>query len=68
MADSQILVDNTNLKQISQDNLKDYTRVTEVLYPFSGLSNIKPDILANAARRGTRVHDICEGIMKGLGE
>lgn len=24
--------------------------------------------MANAARRGTKVHDICEGIVKGLGE
>lgn len=32
------------------------------------MTYIKPDILANAANRGTRVHDICEGIVKGLGE
>ena len=45
----------------------DYTRVTEVLYPLSGLSSIDPNIVANAARRGTRVHDVCEAIVKGLG-
>lgn len=43
-------------------------RVTEVLSPFTGLDKVPKDILANAARRGTKVHDICEGIVKGLGE
>jgi hypothetical protein len=45
-----------------------YTRVTTVLYPFSGLEKINSDVLAHAADRGTRVHKICEGIMEGLGE
>ena len=44
-----------------------YTRVTEVLYPFSGMSSIPESVLSNAARRGTRVHSVCESIMKGLG-
>ena len=46
----------------------DYLRVTEILSPFSGLDKIPKDIVANAARRGTKVHEICEGIIKGLGE
>jgi hypothetical protein len=54
-----------SLEKISREN---YLRVTSVLYPFSGLQNINPDILANAARRGTKVHKICEGIVLGLGE
>ena len=45
-----------------------YKRVTEILYPFSGLENIDRDIVAHAAERGSRVHKICEGIVKGLGE
>lgn len=45
-----------------------YTRVTNILYPFSGLEKINPDVVAYAADRGTRVHQICEGIMQGLGE
>lgn len=45
-----------------------YNRVTEILYPFSGLSAIDPDIVANAAARGTKVHEICEGIARGLGD
>lgn len=45
-----------------------YLRVTKILYPFSGLQNIDPDVVANAARRGTKVHKICEGIAEGLGE
>ncbi len=45
-----------------------YLRVTNVLYPFSGLQNIDPDVVAYAADRGTKVHKICEGIVAGLGE
>jgi hypothetical protein len=45
-----------------------YTRVTNVLYPFSGLEHIDPAIVAHAAERGTRVHQICEAIVEGLGE
>ncbi len=47
---------------------ENYLRVTQVLYPFSGLQNIDPDVLAHAAERGTKVHKICEGIVVGLGE
>lgn len=52
------------------DNFRhsDYRRVTEILYPFSGLDKIDPAIINHAAARGTLVHEICEGIMKGLGE
>lgn len=47
---------------------KKFFRVTEVLAPFSGLDKVPKDILSNAARRGSKVHDVCEGIVKGLGE
>ncbi len=47
---------------------ENYLRVTNVLYPFSGLQNIDADVLAHAAARGTKVHKICEGIVSGLGE
>ncbi len=47
---------------------ENYVRVTEVLYPFSGLQNISPEVLENAGRRGSRVHKICEAIIVGLGE
>lgn len=47
---------------------QDYLRVTNILYPFSGLDKINPEVLAHAANRGTKVHKICEGIMSGLGE
>lgn len=55
----------TVIKKKSRDN---YTRVTTVLYPFSGLEKIDASIVANAAERGTKVHKICEGIVSGLGE
>ena len=45
-----------------------FTRVTSILYPFSGLDKIDPEIVANAADRGTRVHKICEAIIHGYGE
>lgn len=45
-----------------------YFRVTNILYPFSGLDKIDPSIVAHAAERGTKVHKICEGIIQGLGE
>jgi len=45
-----------------------YTRVTQILYPFSGLQNVDKDVLSNAATRGSKVHKICEGIVTGLGE
>jgi len=47
--------------------IEDYTRVTAVLYPFSGLKKINPDVLKNAAERGTRAHKACEAIVKNLG-
>lgn len=47
---------------------ENYTRVTNVLYPFSGLEKIDADVVAHAAERGTKVHQICEGIMQDLGE
>lgn len=47
---------------------ENYVRVTSVLYPFSGLDKIDPEIVAHAAERGTRVHRICESIVSGFGE
>lgn len=46
--------------------MSEHLRVTEILYPFSGLKHVDPTILENAAVRGTKVHSICEGIMQGI--
>ncbi len=54
-----------SIEEMSREN---YLRVTQMLYPFSGLQSIDADILTNAAERGTKVHKICEGIVSGLGE
>jgi len=47
---------------------ENYTRITTILAPFSGLDKVPMHILAHAAARGTKVHEICEGISRGLGE
>jgi len=52
--------------KIEKNKIK-YTRVTDVLFPLSGLKNIPPDILKNAAERGTKVHEFCDAIMQDLG-
>lgn len=49
------------------NDIKDYTRVTECLYPLSGLKSIPAEILKKAADRGTRVHEICDAIMADIG-
>lgn len=43
-----------------------YSRVTEILNPFNGLSSIDPCTLQKAADRGTRVHAYCEAHALGL--
>lgn len=53
---------------MEERKIEDYLRVTQVLYPFSGLQNIDADVVQNAANRGTKVHKICEGIIRGIGE
>lgn len=55
------------IEQSAQDN-SDYTRVTAILSPFSGLDKVPKHIVENAGRRGTKVHDICEAIVRGLGD
>jgi len=50
------------------NEIKDgYTRVTEVLTPFSGLSNVPESVLNNAADRGCRVHAAIDSYIKGFG-
>lgn len=43
-----------------------YTRVTEVLYPFTELGKIDPEVLRIAADRGTVVHTLCDAEIIGL--
>lgn len=54
--------------QKKNQDISGYTRVTEVLSQFSGLDKVPKDILENAARRGTKVHNICEAIVTGIGD
>lgn len=44
----------------------DYTRVTEPLKMLKNFDDIDPQVLINAADRGTRVHKYCEMHMKNL--
>lgn len=46
--------------------MKEYTKVTTILSPFSGLSLIDKNILEHAANRGTFVHKICNSIILGF--
>jgi hypothetical protein len=57
-----------SLQNPEKKSRENYTRVTSILYPFSGLDKLDPEVVDNAARRGTQVHKICEGIISGLGE
>lgn len=52
---------------LNNEILPGYTRVTEVLYPFSGLTKVDPEVLRNASERGTKVHAVCEAMIEGLG-
>lgn len=56
------------IESIPSPDRDHYLRVTHVLYPFSGLDKIDPDVVAYAGARGTKVHRICEAIISGLGE
>ncbi len=40
--------------------------VTRVLSPFADFSGIRPEVLAHAAERGTKVHQACAAIVQGL--
>ena len=54
--------------ELNKKSRENYTRVTHILSPFSGLDAVKPEVLAHAAERGTKVHKICEGIVAGFGD
>jgi hypothetical protein len=49
------------------NDIKDYTRVTECLYPLSGLKCIPAEILNKAAIRGQKAHDACSALMMDIG-
>lgn len=46
--------------------LEGYTRVSDILSPFSGYGSIPEHILKQAADRGTSVHQIAEAYVKGV--
>jgi len=53
-----------NVKQLYKEpNIANYDRVTEILSPFSGLSQIDPDVVRNAGNRGSVVHKIAESLV-----
>lgn len=54
-------------RKMDHDIKPGYLRVTEVLSIFSGLSKIDPEVLANAAERGTLVHNTIEAIRLDIG-
>jgi hypothetical protein len=48
-------------------DISEYIRVTSVLYPFSGLSKVDPEVLRKAAERGSQVHAICDAMIGQMG-
>jgi len=46
--------------------MKDYDRVTDVIYPFSGLTKVDPLVLKMAADRGTIIHNACNCIIMDI--
>jgi hypothetical protein len=42
-------------------------RVTDILFPLSGLKQIPKEILEKAADRGSRAHSACEALMLDIG-
>ena len=52
---------------MSDERYEGYDRVTDCLYMFSGMDKINPDVLKNAADRGTHIHSICDAIIEGMG-
>ncbi len=48
-------------------DITQYDRVTNILFPLSGLKNIPAEILERAANRGTRVHNIVEALCADIG-
>lgn len=49
-----------------QDNFSGYTRVTTILSAHTGLDKVDPLIVQHAADRGSKVHQICEAIVRGI--
>ena len=45
---------------------EDYLRVTSILQPFSGIEFVPAEVLEPAAERGTAVHKLIEGRIKGF--
>jgi hypothetical protein len=43
-----------------------YTRISDILKPFTNFNHIDKNILANAADRGTRVHDYCNAYANNI--
>lgn len=49
-----------------EEILPGYIRISDVLKPFSKFDHINPDVLKNAADRGTRVHDFCNSYANNI--
>jgi hypothetical protein len=48
------------------EDLQDWIRVSDVLQRYTDYDHIPTHILERAAERGTKVHKICEGILRGI--
>lgn len=48
-------------------NDKKYFRVTEILFPASGLTMVDKAVLQNAAERGSKIDEFCKALIQGIG-
>jgi hypothetical protein len=52
---------------MTERNIDDYYRVTEILSTYSKMDKIPPAVLERACDRGTAVHKICTAILQNMG-
>ncbi len=51
---------------MNEDIKPGYTRISDILKPFNKFDMIDPAVLANAADRGTRVHEYCNAYANNI--
>lgn len=56
-----------NIEKMMNEEIKTgYTRISDILKPFTKFDKIDPIVLANAADRGSRVHEYCNAYANNI--